>query len=62
MFNKQDAIHVWKVDVDERKMTQTSINLGKIRRNITSLMVSHMESCKKSRVEIIDSGVKKHFQ
>ena len=40
MVGGQDALHVWNLDFDKNKLTQSAVNLGKIKRNITSLMVS----------------------
>ena len=50
MIGGQDALHVWRLDMQNKRINQTAINLGKIRRNITSLMVSH-HNCRCARYE-----------
>ena len=41
MLGGQDAVVVWKFNEDSRKLTQTSVTLGKVKRSITNLLVSN---------------------
>ena len=43
MLGGQDAVVVWKFNEDSRKLSQTSVTLGKVKRSITNLLVSTVE-------------------
>ena len=40
MLGGQDAVVVWTLNEDTRKLSQTTVTLGKVKRNITNLLVS----------------------
>ena len=42
MLGGQDAVVVWRLNEDTRKLSQTTVTLGKVKRNITNLLVRHV--------------------
>ena len=42
MLGGQDAVVVWRLNEDTRKLSQTTVTLGKVKRNITNLLVRHL--------------------
>ena len=44
MLGGQDAVVVWKFNEESRKLSQTSVTLGKVKRSITNLLVSNFKN------------------